>query len=126
MVLPYERLAMKNEPIPDGLDLTDQKMYLSLAILYLRYHAGRVSRETAAEEKKKLMRSYLAEKKEVERVRQIACLWKRIEIPAREYVFDSTKENADKFYAAVYGLPENWRCNRIDQSCGGDAHVKLD
>lgn len=55
---PYERAAMNNDPMPDGLDHIDMAMYQALASLYWRYHAGGISRDNAKIEKGKLMHKY--------------------------------------------------------------------
>ena len=107
--LSFERQAMRDEEAPSGLTLAERKAYYLLRILYREYRAGEISREQASREKKMIVRDMESEKQIDKLNRRIAQLWKEIEIPAREYVHDSTTENADKFYAAVYGLPENWR-----------------
>lgn len=56
--LPYEREAMQNNPMPDGLTLLDQLMYQNLALLYYRYHCGAITREQAKTAKGKLLFSY--------------------------------------------------------------------
>ena len=109
MELNFERQAMRNEEAPSGLTLTERKAYYLLRILYREYRAGEIGRERASKEKQMIIRDMESEKQIDELNRRIAQLWKEIEMPAREYVHDSTTENADRFYAAVYGLPENWR-----------------
>lgn len=56
--LSYEREAMQNNPMPDGLSLLDQLMYQNLALLYYRYHCGAITREQAKAVKGKLLFSY--------------------------------------------------------------------
>lgn len=56
--LSYEREAMQNNPMPDGLSLLDQLMYQNLALLYYRYHCGAITREQAKTAKGKLLFSY--------------------------------------------------------------------
>lgn len=110
--LSFERAAYLRQPMPDGLCLSEQKTFLALRFLYAEFDRGVISKEQAALEKQKVIRRMEHEIKTDKMNAQIAQLWKRIEQPAREYVFDSTIENADKFYAAVYGLVENWRLKR--------------
>lgn len=107
--LPFERAAMHGEEMPGGLCLAEQRTFLALRLLYTEYRKGNIEREKASLEKKKLVRQMESEIKMDELNEKTAQLWKRIEQPAREYVFDSTIENADKFYAAVYGLSDDWR-----------------
>lgn len=107
--LPFERAAMRGEEMPSGLCLAEQKTFLALRLLYAEYHKGNIAREQAALEKRKVIRQ-MEHELAVDKLNQkTAQLWNRIEIPAMTYAHDSTLENADKFYAAVYGLPENWR-----------------
>ena len=105
----FERAAYLREPMPDGLCMSEQKAFLALRFLYAEFDRGVISKEQAALEKQKVIRQMEHEIKIDKMCERIAQLWKRIEQPAREYVFDSTIENADKFYAAVYGLPNDWR-----------------
>lgn len=53
-----ERLAMKNEQMPDGLKLPEQLVYLSLRRLHEVYREGRISREQARAEKILLAKQY--------------------------------------------------------------------
>ena len=105
----FERAAFLREPMPDGLCMSEQKAFLALRFLYAEFDRGVIDKEQAALEKRKLLAQMEHELKIDKLNERIAQLWKRIEQPAREYVFDSTIENADKFYAAVYGLPDDWR-----------------
>jgi len=51
-------LAAKSEPIPDGLTLPEQWLYLSLRILYREYQSGVLTKEQAALEKRRLIEQY--------------------------------------------------------------------
>lgn len=53
-----ERLAAKSEPLPDGLTLPEQWLYLSLRLLYKEHKAGMVTREQAAKEKRAILDQY--------------------------------------------------------------------
>lgn len=110
--LPFERAAMRGEEMPSGLRLAEQKTYLALRLLYAEYHKGNVAREQAAAEKRKLIMQMNQELKIDKLNERIAQLWKKIEAPAREYSLNPSIETADRFYAAVFGLGENWRLNR--------------
>lgn len=110
--LPFERAAMRGEEMPDGLCLAEQRAYLALRILYAEYRKGNIERERASREKRKIINQLEQEIKTDELNAKIAQLWKNIESPAREYSLNPSVETADKFYAAVYGLGENWRLKR--------------
>ena len=47
----FERQAMKNEPMPKGLDYVDATIYQGFAWLYQRYYSGKISRDFAKKEK---------------------------------------------------------------------------
>lgn len=53
-----ERLAMKNLIMPEGLNLPEQLVYLSLRHLHEMYREGRISREQARAEKILLTKQY--------------------------------------------------------------------
>ena len=53
-----ERLAMKNLIMPEGLNLPEQLVYLSLRHLHEMYREGRISRKQARAEKIMLEKQY--------------------------------------------------------------------
>lgn len=110
--LSFERAAYLRQPMPDGLCLSEQKAFLSLRFLYAEFDRGVISKEQAALEKQKVIRQMEHELKVDNLNEQISQLWKRIEIPALEYAKNPTRKTADAFYAAVYGLPDDWRNDR--------------
>ena len=110
--LSFERAAYLRQPMPDGLCLSEQKAFLALRFLYAEFDRGVISKEQAALEKQKLLARMNHELKIDKQNEKIAHLWKRIEIPASEYAKNPTRKTADAFYAAVYGLPEDWRNDR--------------
>lgn len=110
--LPFERAAMRGEEIPSELCLAEQRAFLALRILYTEYRKGNIERERASREKKKIVNQLEQEIKTDELNAKIAQLWKHIESPAREYSLNPSIENADRFYAAVYNLPNDWRVKR--------------
>lgn len=110
--LPFERAAMRGEEMPGGLCLAEQRTYLALRLLYAEYHKGNIAREQAALEKRKLLAQMEHELKAENLNEQISQLWKHIEEPARNYSLNPSIETADRFYAAVYGLPDDWRLKR--------------
>lgn len=106
--LAYERDAMANRPMPDGLDYVDAVMYQGLAYLYQRYHVGAVDREQATAEKRKMLRWYSVQKnaKQYEDMmyRLHADLMKAAEGAANAYAKARTLENADRLYQVIYGI----------------------
>lgn len=112
MELPYERQAMRGEPLPAGLCMTDRKLYIALRGLYGQYRAGVISREQAVSDKAELLRDYEQDKFLDDTSAKLRGMWARLEPYATKYAKDSTIEHADQFFAAVYGLPEDWRRER--------------
>lgn len=53
-----ERLAMHNEPLPKGLNLPEQLLFLSFRSLYQSYRAGQITRERAHNEKVQLLSQF--------------------------------------------------------------------
>ena len=109
----FERQAMKNEPMPKGLDYVDATIYQGFAWLYQRYYSGKISRDFAKKEKEKLLHAYKRKKEEKENERKMyewhSDLMKRCENSARIYAKNPTLENADQLYADIYNLPKDWR-----------------
>lgn len=110
MEFAYEKRAMRNEPLPKGLDVADSCTYLSFRYLYLMYKGNLISKEEAIEEKRSILYNYSKTKSEVEFLeREVFKASERIKSASEEYVKKPTIENADKLYAAFYNIPENWR-----------------
>lgn len=82
-----------------------QKFFLKARLLY---QSG-VSPTQGAREMTELERTYESDMKSEKRLFEISQLWKRIEPAAREYANGPSIETADRFYAAVYNLPDDWR-----------------
>lgn len=103
---PWEQGAMGGEELPEGLSLPDQMAYISLRGLYRQYRSGVLDRETAAAEKRKIVKAARdAETMEAFRdklARSTVTLWKEIEAAGNAYAREPTLETADAFYQAVY------------------------
>ena len=104
----YERAAMDNEPMPDGLKLPDQMLYQALAWLYCRYHARQISREQGQIEKRKLYVTYDRLKREAESVTQMskyyADVYTALAQASSAYAKERTLEHADAMYEALYHI----------------------
>lgn len=103
MELPYEREAMRGAKLPEGLTLTDSKMFLALRSLYSQYQSGAVSREQASAEKQTLLRAYEADQKLDGLIKHHAKLRTAINNAVDAYMLDKTIENADALIAVVDG-----------------------
>jgi len=109
MELFYERDAMHGEPLPADLSGLDILVYMALCDIYGKYNRGELTREQGTRLKNKVIAEYKHYERETQKR---ADMWKRIESRAHDYVFDSTIENADRFYAAVYNVNDDWRVKR--------------
>lgn len=110
MEFPFERDAMKGEPLPKGLDIADSCLYVALKNLYSMYYDGRISRRDASAEKDRLVYNHTKAKSSLVFLnRESEALKNRIGAVSEEYKNNPCLETADRLYAAFYGLPENWR-----------------
>lgn len=104
----YERQAMNGEPMPEGLNFLDARMYQALACLYFRFNQNAISVEDGKKEKRILIAKYREEleneKFNSKWVAHTVELWKNIELTANAYRTNRTLENADVLVDTVYGL----------------------
>lgn len=64
--------ANRNEEIPDGLQLHDSLLFLSLRHVYAQFHDGRIDRETAQREKNRLVYQHGNHKKQTDLALELA------------------------------------------------------
>ena len=106
----FERKAMKAEPCPKELDISDTCAYMALSSLYRMYRNGLISRKDAAKEKETIVFNWKTDKSKLEILnRESEELKQKIGSASEEYVKNPTIENAERLYCAFYNLPENWR-----------------
>lgn len=107
ITFPWERFAMSNEPMPDGLPSEEQAAYQALAHLYGRYRLKLISREDGHTEKCKIQYEFDLRKRQAETDRKLAKhhadMLRKLEGAANAYAKNRTLENADRLYQAVYG-----------------------
>lgn len=108
MQFPYEKEAMRGEPMPKDLSLVDQMAYQALASMHSRFRSGAITREQGALEKQKLSLEYNKAVNQRQRESNMAQHYAeqniRIESAANSYAKERTLENADKLYKALYGM----------------------
>lgn len=99
---------------PMTLPAPERSFYLMAATLYDEVKSSAITQGAGTQQMLVLERKLHADT-ETDRInKKIAQLWKKIEQPAREYAHNPTIENADHFFASVYGLPDTWRKNKHD------------
>ena len=110
MQVEFEKDAMHGEPLPKGLDVADSCLYIALKNLYAMYRQGLISRKDASEEKKRLLQNWETDKSKIEFLnRESDAMRDKIGTASEDYKNNPCIETADKFYAALYNLPNNWR-----------------
>lgn len=110
MEFPFERDAMKGEPLPRDLDIADSCIYVGLKYLYAMYKKGLINRKDATEEKRRLVYNWTTDKSKIEFLnRDSDALKNKIGTASDEYKKNPCIETADRLYAAFYNLPEDWR-----------------
>lgn len=113
IVLPYEKEAMANKPLPKDLDVVDSFVYLALKYLYSAYRKKLCSREEASKEKATILYNMSEGKSKLDFLdRQSESLRDRIKEASDRYAEDPTIENADKLYAAFYNISDDWRTKK--------------
>lgn len=104
----YEWQAMNGEPMPEGLNFLDARMYQALACLYFRFNQNAISVEDGKKEKRLLIAKYREEleneKFNSKWVAHTVELWKNIELTANAYRTNRTLAHADVLVDTVYGL----------------------
>lgn len=116
-MLPFEREAMNGDPLPDGLSIEDQSMYLALRNLYSAHRQKLIDREQAGIEKRKLFVEYSRRKKLSEAAERnnahTVSMWRDMEGLVSAYRKNRTLEIADKLADATQGKIIDWK--RIEE-----------
>lgn len=105
----WERKALNGEPLPDGLNSAEARLYLSLRSLYRWYKDGQISKDGARGEKEILIREYERDLANLKGCEVAADIILRAETPAQEYAQNPSAETAEKLFCAIYNLPKEWR-----------------
>jgi hypothetical protein len=103
--LPYERIAMAGGEMPDDLEWYDRQMFLQMRMLYHQFKSGIIDRETASNEKRKLLRDYDLNKFQQNFTKNIAKKIMETEQARQAYRKNRTLENADAIILAFEGVP---------------------
>lgn len=108
----FEHQAMNNEPLPDGLSMEDQLLYLCLRNLYASFRSRAIAKEQGAEEKGKLLyehgRRIRLRDLRLKGSKHTAAMWASIGRYTAEYRKERTLENADKLLGAIEGHVHKW------------------
>ena len=105
MDIEFERAAVQQKEMPDGLRLSEQKAYTALRNIYTAYHRKDISKSVAKSDRDKVIRALITEKSEEDFLnRESEALKNRIDEASKAYKEQPSKENADNLYCAFYGL----------------------
>ena len=103
IVLPWEKDAMAGLEMPNGLSYPDQILYLSLRMLYRQYYQKIIERDTATNEKKKLLDEYKVYQFREELEKQWVETIRLTELARAEYRKNPCHENAMKLIDIIEG-----------------------
>ena len=110
MQVEFEKGAMRGDPLPKGLDVADSCPYIALTNLYAMYRQGLISSKHASEEKKRLLQNWETDKSKIEFLnRESDAMRGKIGTASEDYKNNPCIETADKLYAALYNLPNDYR-----------------
>lgn len=98
-----EKLAMKGEPMPDGMDYPEQVLFQSFALLYARYREKHISRDDAKAEKIKLLDEYKAYRMNWKMADEWCQIIKLTELARAEFRKNPTIENGFKIIEIIEG-----------------------
>ena len=102
-----ERIAMRGGPMPDGLNLTDQRFFQGISYLYARYRAGFIDREAGSREKGQILYQRDKEMRQREMDGKLILhhveLNRAMEAAQNAYLKNRTLENADRLSAVLDG-----------------------
>lgn len=108
MELPFERAAMKNEPLPDGMRQSDNRAYLALRSVYRAFKTGNITRETAVREKMEVAKAWENDKYFDSLNDYRVEFTKAIEAAASEYRKKRTIDSADRLIKIIDGIERPW------------------
>ena len=103
IVLPWEKDAMAGLEMPDGLSYPDQILYLELRMLYHQYYQKIIYRETATNEKKKLLDEYRVIQFREKMGKQWVDAIRLTELARADYRKNPCHENAMKLIEIIEG-----------------------
>ena len=113
MEFPFERDAMRGEPLPQKLDIADSCLYMALKYLYAMHKKGLITRKRETEEKQRLVYNWTADKSKIKALnRENEALREKIGVASDAYRDNPSLETADALYAALYNLQTDWRTKK--------------
>ena len=107
-----KNMAVKLQPMPEGLNAAEQLYFATMRTLSADYRAKRMSAEQARKEGLLARREFDKNAFDIKLWKHSAQLWKDIEMKATRFAKEHTIEAADEFFRTVYGLVESWRAVR--------------
>ena len=103
-MIDLERMAARNEPMPQGLDAAQQMLYQGLRLLDARHREDDVDAETGKQEKAELLRAYEEAKANLELWEAQRKRWVDLAGPAAEFRKHPNLESAWQMHEILYGF----------------------
>jgi hypothetical protein len=94
-----KNLAVKLQPMPEGLNAAEQLYFVTMRTLSADYRAKRMSAEQARKESLEAKRAFEDNAFNIKLWNHTAQLWKNIEMTAIRFAKEHTMEAADEFFA---------------------------
>lgn len=111
MEFPFEKAAMRGEPMPEDLKFPEKYVFIALSHLYKQYRSGLLTRMEASGRKTALITDYAAIREKEDaldaHLSKSAAMWQRIEFATSEIqrdlmLMENTKVRA--LLTAIYGV----------------------
>ena len=103
VTLPYEKRAMNGDDMPTGLDYPDQIMYLQLRLLYDNFKKGIIDKQTAQAEKRQLLETYEAHKRNWKMADEWCDIIRLTELARADFRKNPSIETAERLVAIIEG-----------------------
>lgn len=103
VTLPYERQAMNGDEMPDGLPYYDQLAFQLLRPLYDQFKNGKIDRETAMKEKRKILDERECYKIQWQMIDDVSDIIRRTELARADFRKNPTVENGWNLLNACEG-----------------------
>ena len=104
MEFAHERAAMRNDPMPNGLDGADRLCYMQFAYLYKLYRTGVWTKEQAKAEKQRCLREYAINKANAELYAETARMRGACSTALSKFAKEQTVQNAQLVFEIWDGM----------------------
>ena len=103
----FEKLAARNEPMPEGLNSAQQMYYQGLCFLHARYRAGDITAEEGKQIKAQMVRSYETAAFELNLWENERVRWENLAGAAAEFRKNPCTDTAWELHRVLYGFRQD-------------------